>query len=423
MKKNRYKTKRKYMIRRVIALIIFFILLGVGIYSINYILNRNDSYSIPEDVSDNKDISDNDDNKDEKLYTITSVGNLLVHDAQISGAKQTSGAYNFEKSFEYIKDTISNSNLSIGVFEGTFNGGKPQGYPTFNSPDEFLDTLKTTGFDIINYASNHIIDKGTSGVKNTIDKSINKELINIGVKKNSHDKDYIIYDIDGHKIGMFAYTYKTGINTINGIQIPKDISQLINTFDYNNLNLLYKDVENSIKEMRKLGVEFIIGSFHWGEEYVTKENKVQRNIAKKMNELGVDIVLGSHPHVIQPYEILTNDSGDSTFVTYSQGNFLSNQCYEEIQNNLTEDGLLIKFTLGLKNNKLYLKTYDVIPTWVYREPKGDGLFIHRIIPVIDALNNSKKYNLSDKSINRLNRSFNDTKKIIGSDSLGIKSFP
>lgn len=422
-KKNK---KRKYIIRRFVALLILFIFLGIGIYSVNYILNRNDSYSNPEEISNNKDTPD-DEKKDkienEELYTITSVGNLIVHDAQISGAKQHSGTYNFDKSFEYVKDSIYNSDLSIGVFEGTFNGGKPQGYPTFNSPDEFLDTLKSTGFNIINYASNHIIDKGSSGVKNTITKSINKNLINIGVKRDKQDKNYIIYEIDGHKIGMFAYTYKTAPNTINGIQIPKDVYSLINTFDYNNLSALYEDVENSIKEMRKQGVEFLIGSFHWGEEYVTKENKAQRNIAKKMNELGVDIVLGSHPHVIQPYEILTNDSGHSTFVAYSQGNFLSNQCYEEIQKNLTEDGLLIKFTLGLRNNKLYLKNYDIIPTWVYREPKDNGLFIHRVIPVVDALNNSSKYKLSGNSINKLNRSLNDTKRIIGSDSLGTKSFP
>ncbi|GAA0069332.1 hypothetical protein UT300003_08550 [Clostridium sardiniense] len=418
------KQKRKYIIRRYIALLILFMFLGVVIYSVNSILNRYDSYSNPEEISYSKDTHDNKNNdKNEKLYTITSVGNLIVHDAQISGAKQTSEDYNFDKSFEYIKDAIYNSDLSIGVFEGTFNGGKPQGYPTFNSPDEFLDTLKSTGFDIINYASNHIIDKGSSGVKNTITKSINKNLINIGVKRDNQDKNYIIYEIDGHKIGMFAYTYKTGPNTINGIQIPKDVYSLINTFDYNNLSTLYNDVESSIKDMKKEGVEFIIGSFHWGEEYVAKENNTQKNIARKMNELGVDVVLGGHPHVIQPYEILTSDSGHSTFIAYSQGNFLSNQCYEEIQKNLTEDGLLIKFTLGLRNNKLYLKNYDITPTWVYREPKDNGLFIHRIIPVVDALNNSSKYKLSSNSINKLNRSLNDTKRIIGSDSLGTKSFP
>lgn len=356
---------------------------------------------------------DNSNKASEKTYTIVSVGNMMTHDAQIAGAKQSDGTYNFDKSFEYVKPYIKDANLSIGIFEGNVTGGKPQGYPTFNSPEGFLKSLKNTGFDVINYASNHVIDEGLTGVKSTMEKSTKDGLLNLGVKEKPSDKNYLVYNIDGHKLGLFAYTYKTSENSINSIPIPSAVKPLVNAFSYDDLGTLYKNIETSIKEMKKEGVEFIVGSFHFGDEYSTKPNKYQKEIAEKMNDLGVDIVLGGHPHVIEPYEVLNNKHGFKTFVTYSQGNFLSNQCYERLHNYLPEDGLLFKFTLGLTNNKLKLNSYEVVPTWVYRRPKGKDLYTHTIIPVIPASKDPKKFDLNDAAYNGDLRSLHDTEKILG----------
>lgn len=404
-------SKKSLASRNFIFLFVIIIILGVSFFGVYNIFYKNTTKNFEVKI-----------NKAEKLYTITSVGNMMTHDAQIEGAKKDDGTYNFDRSFEYVKHYIKDSNLSIGVFEGNVNVGKPEGYPTFNSPNEFLKALKNTGFNVINYASNHVIDQGTEGLKNTMRNSSSDSLINLGVKANKSDKNYIIYNIDGHKVGLFAYTYKTGINSINSIPIPKEVKPLINSFSYDNLPNLYKSIQSSISDMKKEGVEFIIGSFHWGDEYSTKVNKFQKEIAKKMNEMGVDIILGSHPHVIEPYEIITNNN-HSTFVIYSQGNFLSNQCYEEIKNYLTEDGLLIKFTLGLKNNKLYLKEYNLIPTWVYRRPKGNGLYIHTIIPIESAIKDKNKFDLPNNAYVRVKHSLNNTKDILGNDFIGTKTFP
>lgn len=411
IKRNK-KYKKKLKLRKYVFLFLCIIFLSFCTYKVYGLFSKKPE-TTPNVILKHK----------EKTYTVTSVGNMMTHDAQIAGAKTKDGNYNFDKSFEYVKSYIKDSNLSIGVFEGNVNGGKPEGYPTFNSPEGFLKSLKSVGFNVINYASNHVIDGGTRGVKSTMSKSTGNGLLNLGVKEKTSDKNYLIYNIDGHKVGLFSYTYRTGPNSINTIPIPKDVNPLINSFSYDDLNSLYKSIDSSINDMKKNGVEFIIGSFHWGDEYSTKVNPIQRKIAKKMNELGVDIILGSHPHVIEPYEIIKNNSGHSTFVIYSQGNFLSNQCYEEVHNYLTEDGLLLKFSLGLKNNKLYLKDYTIIPTWVYREPKGNKLFTHRIIPVEEVINDKNKFNLSETAYNRALNSLKSTKSILGENSLGTKSFP
>lgn len=370
--------------------------------------------------------------KENTTIKISSVGNIIFHGKQITGAKTDNG-YDFNPSFQYIKDELSDSDLTLGTVEGTLNGSNFSGFPNFNAPDETLDALKNSGIDIINYASNHILDKGSEGFRRTIEVTENKGIDTLGVRNSSEDDKYIIKEVKGHKIGFISYAYETQkqgeTRTINSIPIPSDINGLINTFNYGELDNFYNDIKNNIDEMKSKGAEFIITSLHWGEEYITTENETQRAISKELSELGVNLILGGHPHVIQPYEIIKNSKGGNTFVIYSQGNFLSNQSYEELSGesyipdaNETEDGIAINFTLEEdETGKLFLKEYEVIPTWIYREPKANGLFTHRIIPLTSAIENKETYNLPEHIYERAQRSLERTKNIVG--EIGVQSFP
>ncbi|MGL4875355.1 MAG: CapA family protein, partial [Clostridium sp.] len=353
-------------------------------------------------------------------FNITSLGNLIVHQSQINGAKTSSGNYNFDKSFEYISPLLKNDSLSLGIVEGSFAGGTPSGYPLFNIPDSFLSSLKTSGLDVINFATNHSIDKGISGFKRSLSKISENKFKTIGVRKDTSSPKYLVYDLNGYKVGFFAYTFRTAANngnSINSIPLSSELAPLINSFDYNNLSGFDKDVKSIVSDMQKEGVQFIISSVHFGNEYNTNQNNYQKEMAKILNNNNVDVILGGHPHVIQPYETLKNKLGKETLVFYSQGNTLSNQCYEEIGNYNTEDGIIVSLTLGVKNEKLYLKNYNIIPTWVYREKNENGTFTHKIIPVIDALNSPDNFNLSNDIITKLNNSLNRTKNIVSSNKL------
>lgn len=437
--------RRKRYTKRLFSKNIRFIMVGLGLICIVlglttfFISNKLDTSNLKDNKTESskdnseKNSKDNSETKEqtndkdlpEKVYKITSLGNLIVHDSQIKGAKTINNSYNFDKSFEYINTNLKNSDLAIGIIEGSFGGGSPSGYPYFNMPDEFLDSCKNSGLDLVTFATNHTIDKGASGFNRSLDKIKEKNLIPIGVRKDSSTPNYTVYEIDGHKIGFFAYTYKTDANggeSINGISIPSSIKNLINTFSYNRLDKFNSEVNSIIKSMKSEDVEFIFSSIHWGEEYKTTENNSQREMAKILSENGVDVILGGHPHVIQPYETIKNSNGKDTLVFYSQGNSLSNQCYEELRNALTEDGLMLEFNLSVKDNKLYLKSYTVIPTWVYREKNSNGTLTHRIIPVEKALKDPKAFNLTNESVTRINRSLNDTEKILGKGKIGSQQF-
>lgn len=80
---------------------------------------------------------------------------------------------------------------------------------------------------------------------------------------------------------------------------------------------------------RALDTDLIAVIMHWGLEYHTEQNKRQEKVARFLVEQGADLILGGHPHVLQPYKIVTAQSPDGQerqgFVIYSLGNFISNQ--------------------------------------------------------------------------------------------------
>ena len=355
-------------------------------------------------------------NEEIKYIDIVSLGNLIIHQSQINGAKNENG-YDFSPSFQYIKEMVSEADISLGILEGALAGGEPTGYPIFNSPDEVIDSLRDTGIDVVNYANNHIYDYDDEGLQRTIEITKEKGLDVLGVKSTEEEKSYLVKEVDGVKIGFASYVFETaavnGYKTINSNPVSINSENLINTFNYNELESFYNRIASEISAMKAEGVKFIIASMHWGEEYNTYIEATQNEIAKKLNELGVDIILGGHPHVIQPYEIICNESGHSTFVIYSQGNSLSNQSEQEIGVAESEDGIMIKFTLEKKDGNVSLKEYKIIPTWVYKEEKGDGTYYHKIIPVEEALANPEEYGINSDVYARLENSLNRTKSILG----------
>lgn len=380
-----------------------------------YLNNGIDKTGRIEDSVDEKE-EEAIENEEIKYIDIVSLGNLIIHQSQINGAKNENG-YDFSPSFQYIKEMVSEADISLGILEGALAGGEPTGYPIFNSPDEVIDSLRDTGIDVVNYANNHIYDYDDEGLQRTIEITKEKGLDVLGVKSTEEEKSYLVKEVDGVKIGFASYVFETaavnGYKTINSNPVSINSENLINTFNYNDLESFYNRIASEISAMKAEGVEFIIASMHWGEEYNTYIEATQNEIAKKLNELGVDIILGGHPHVIQPYEIICNESGHSTFVIYSQGNSLSNQSEQEIGVAESEDGIMIKFTLEKKDGNVSLKEYKIIPTWVYKEEKGDGTYYHKIIPVEEALANPEEYGINSDVYARLENSLNRTKSILG----------
>ena len=339
--------------------------------------------------------------------SIIAVGDILIHEDQLKAQfNEGTGEYNFENNFKYVKSHIQSADIALANFETTLAGEKKKysGYPLFNSPSSIVDAMKNSGFDILSTINNHTIDMGSAGVLSTLEEVQKRNLIAVGTRKNLKDKPYIIEEVKGIKLGVISYCFETprkGENkTLNAIEIPSDVVNLLNTFSYEHIDQDLSKIKTQIDEMRSNGAEAIIFFIHWGNEYERKPNVHQICIANALCDYGVDIILGSHPHVIQPIEFITSEkTGKRSLVVYSMGNFISNQQYERTNNRYTEDGIMVNIQIKKSklSNNITISGVSYMPTWVHRYTDNNK-FVYEVLPLTEALESKGKYNLNESAV-------------------------
>jgi len=402
-------------------LIILFIFLATVISAI--IINiQIDNYQINK----NKDVKSDllaSENLEYNEARIVAVGDVIIHEDKLKAQfNEETGEYNFYNNFKYVKSYIKTADIALADLETTLSGEeqKYSGYPFFNSPSSIADAMVDSGFDILSLVNNHTIDRGSAGVFSTMAEIQKRNLKAIGARENLDKKSYLIQEVKGIKIGFISYSYETprkGKNkTLNAMEIPSDVINLLNTFSYEHIDEDLNKIKIQIDEMKSKGAEAIIFFIHWGNEYERKPNVHQISIANALCDYGVDIILGSHPHVIQPIEFITSEkTGKRSLVVYSMGNFISNQQYERTNNRYTEDGIMVNIQIKKNkvSNNITISGVSYIPTWVHRYTYNNK-FVYEVIPVTDVLANKEKYNLNeDTEVWRAENSEESTRIIMG----------
>lgn len=242
------------------------------------------------------------------------------------------------------------------------------GYPTFNSPDAVADTLKQAGFDLVVTANNHSLDRGYNGGVRTLEVLHRAGLDTVGTYASLSDsKKFLVKNIDGIKVAYLAYTYGT-----NGIPVPSGHNYFVNILDP-------QRVVSDIKAVRPYA-DTIIVVVHWGVEYNPGVTNDQKTMALKFFKAGADIILGSHPHVIEPMEVM-RVNGEDKFVIYSMGNFIGHQRGLERNSGVV---LKLKLVKNLVNKKTLLKEVSYTPTFSHSY-KENGRLQFRVVPVEETI--------------------------------------
>lgn len=360
-----------------------------------------------------------------KEASIISTGDIMVHSTQLTAQyDKGTDTYDFSNNFQFVKKYFESADYAAGNMETTLSGNdgiEYEGYPAFNTPDALADAMKNAGLDLVLTANNHIYDRREHGFFRTGQVLRDKGFDVIGTRTENESDKYFIKDINGIKVGFINYTYENvrqnGKKSLNGNVLSDKVAPLVDSFDYNNIEAFYAEIEQSMADMNQKGAEFYVAYVHWGNEYKTTQNSHQESIAQKLCDLGIDVILGTHPHVIQPADVLiSEDTGNKTFVVYSQGNFMSNQRVQfmDMKSGHTEDGVLIKLNIVKEgNNDVELNNIEYFPTWVNMY-KIDNKRIYDVVPLPEAINNPTEFNLDKlrSGVNDAKNSYERTKEII-----------
>lgn len=419
--------------KKIILLIAMFIIVAVGVFFIprvEIILNNFNNKAM-----ENTDNISSDGYQDEyievegndiKTIEIVATGDFLIHKEILETQyNEQSDTYDFKNTIQYVKDYLNNADLTIVNMEGTLSGLDNygySGYPSFNAPDELADAMKWVGVDVVNNMNNHSLDRDVRGFNRTRSVLKERSFDIIGTRESTNDNRYLIKDVNGIKVGIISYSYSMtaegGTRGLNGTSIPEELYPLMNTFREDTLDLDFQEMKEQILDMRNNGAEVIIFYMHWGDEYELEPNSTQIKIAKFLANQNVDIIFGTHPHSLQPIDIIESEDGtNETAVIYSMGNFLSSQRTERIQNPYTEDGVIVSVRLSknTKTNEIKIEYPTYIPTWVNWYEK-DGRLFYEVVP---STINDTDY-LTEEGKGRVIESLNRTRGIIEKYSDKIK---
>ena len=359
----------------------------------------------------------------DKFATVVSVGDIMCHSTQYTGAKTADGGYDFSHFFKELSTYFKSADLAVGNLELTFGGtesGAWRGFPTFNTPDQLANAIADSGFGLLMTANNHTYDTGLFGLRRTLDVVRNLGIETNGSRKDETEPKYVVKDLNGIKVGMVSFTYETTSATqtrkyLNGLQLSAEAGPLVNSFCYGKIDQFYTEAQEIINQMKQDGADYITFYMHWGNEYQRTQNTWQKTLAQKLSNMGVNMIIGGHPHVVQPIEYIYSEDGQTeTGCVYSLGNAVSNQRRSLMQTNApkghTEDGLMVSYTLKkTADGTVTLVDFEAIPTWVDRYLVG-GKYKYTIYPMENLEEAKAKY---PNIASRLNESYLRTKEIMG----------
>ncbi|MCR5769847.1 MAG: CapA family protein [Butyrivibrio sp.] len=331
-------------------------------------------------------------NIENRLYNtanIMMVGDILLHMPIEETCLQEDGSYDFSSLFANTSDIISSADLAL-VNQEVIIGGEElgiSGYPCFNAPYQIADALTASGFDVICHATNHALDKGKRGIINTLNywNTAHPEIVTLGIYDNEEDsKGITVINVNNINIAILNYTYGT-----NGIPIPKSMPYCVDILDE-------KSVTNDLDLAEEIA-DFTIVCPHWGTEYVLEHTSTQEYWSKLFMEHGADLVIGTHPHVIEDIEYYHED-GHDMLCYYSIGNFVS-------WTSSNGKGVLNRVVGGIANvtirkdldGKVYIESYDVIPTVCHLEPVTSGVSVYPLELYTNELALANKITKQDSS--------------------------
>lgn len=315
--------------------------------------------------------------------TFTAVGDTIAHKQIYTyGAMYENNNYDFL--YDNVKEKISEADISSVVQETPFAEDKDfynavaddikstsqesnikeqinrlySEYPKFSSPQGIASAQEAAGFDIIACATNHMMDQGIEGIDRTYYAyKDDTNVIGILPSDRQESENYIVISKNGITIALFDYTYG-----INDLGIPSGYSNCINILS--DEDKVKKDLKTARQE-----ADAVIVFVHWGEEYKSDITDYQKKWTDIFYESGVNVVIGSHPHVLEPYELIQREGGQQMLVYYSLGNFVSGQ--NEIERIL---GGMATFTLGKTVTQdgitITLTDYELEPIVTHQEKEG-----------------------------------------------------
>ena len=265
---------------------------------------------------------------------LVATGDIMLARTVEERMNQYGSLYPFQAIYRLLQD----ADIAVGNLETPFT---VRGQPAdkrfiFRAHPEHAPALRTTGFDVLSLANNHILDFPPDSMDDTLATLADLGIATIGAGRGEAAAHRpAVLEIKGIKVAFLAFAAPRWRGSL---EVPTAT------------DLAWAEPEPVRRAVAQAQEEadLVIVILHMGTEYEAQANQQQRAVAHAAAEAGAALVIGHHPHVLQDVEVY-----QGTPIVYSLGNFVFDMDVIE----RTRDTAILRAVLahdGVRSVDLYL---------------------------------------------------------------------
>jgi len=168
------------------------------------------------------------------------------------------------------------------------------------------ESLVAAGFDCVCLANNHMMDFGSRGLLETVERLNGAGIAHVGAGRNlAEAMRPVIFRRQGRSVGVLAFCDVEQISDLYATPTSPGVARAD-----------LAACREAIGRLRQ-EADWVIVHMHWGAEMSRLPSPLQRRWAEILTGAGADVIIGHHPHVLQPIEQVRGAA-----VAYSLGDFL-----------------------------------------------------------------------------------------------------
>jgi len=203
-------------------------------------------------------------------------------------------------------DLFENSDLNVVDLECPFTESKSarkKTGPHQKAPPESIKILKHAGIHLAAMANNHIMDYGSEGVRDTLEKCEQQDIRTVGIgKSKAQSRIPFSGKIKGKKLAILNYADNEFLSAPDGSY---------------HCNIL--DAVSCAGDIAAAGKEhdFVIVIVHAGNEFYELPSPRTKSLYRSIIDMGADTVVSHHTHAFSGYETYKSKP-----IFYGLGNFM-----------------------------------------------------------------------------------------------------
>ena len=169
-----------------------------------------------------------------------------------------------------------------------------------------------TGFNLVNLATNHVLDYGVEAAERSLDVwDAYPGIACAGSYRSQADRETVrLVERNGMTFAFLAFCY--GDN-----YFQEDLPDTWHLCGFDKAA-----IEADVRRAQQVA-DAVIVAMHWGTEYESEPDGQQLDYAAFLADLDVDLVLGTHAHTVQPVRLVQGASGNAVPVVFGLGDLVS----------------------------------------------------------------------------------------------------